>query len=175
MIAANGVGFSIVATSFLGEIRIMSFNFAPRGWAECNGQILQINQNQALFAMLGTMYGGDGERTFALPDLRGRVAMHVGAGFPQGQYGGEEAHTLSVSELPTHTHAVTAMTGAATTNVPTGNRLAVQTDVYAAPANAVALVPTTVTTVGGSQAHPNMQPFLGVKFCIATAGIFVHG
>jgi microcystin-dependent protein len=172
-IAANGVSSSTVGTPFLAEIRIMSLPFPPRNWADCNGQFLPINQNQALFALLGTMYGGNGQTNFALPDLRGRVAMHVGSGFVQGQTGGETAHTLTISELPTHTHAVTAQTGDATTNDPAGNRLAVENDLYAAPANAVALVPSAVTNMGGSQAHENRQPFLGLRFCIAiTAGIF---
>ena len=151
----------------------MSFGFAPRGWAQCNGQLLPINQNQALFLLLGTMYGGDGRVNFALPDLRGRVAMHTGNGFTLGSRGGEAAHTLSLNELPTHTHAVTAMAGAGTTNVPTGNRLAVADDLYAAPANAVALAPSTVSNTGGSQPHENRQPFLTLMFCMAiSAGIF---
>jgi microcystin-dependent protein len=155
-----------VGTPFLAEIRLMSFNFAPMGWAQCNGQFLPINQNQALFSLLGTTYGGNGQTTFALPDLRGRVAMHVGPGFAQGQAGGANAHTVTQSEMPTHTHAETAMTGAATTNVPTGNRLAVANNVYAPAANLVPLVASAVGNVGGSQAHENRQPFLALTFCI---------
>lgn len=150
----------------------MSFNFAPKGWAQCNGQFLPINQNQALFSLLGTMYGGNGQTTFALPDLRGRVAMHQGAAFTVGQAGGETAHTLTQSELPTHLHPVTAMTGAATTNAPADNRLAVGTSLYAPAANLVGLVPSAVSSVGGSQAHENRQPYLALSFCIALNGIF---
>ncbi|HUQ05937.1 MAG TPA: tail fiber protein [Kofleriaceae bacterium] len=156
-----------MGTPFLAEIRLMSFNFAPQGWAQCNGQFLPINQNQALFSLLGTTYGGNGQTTFALPDLRGRVAMHVGPGFSQGQTGGEAAHTVTQIELPTHSHAVGALTGAATTNVPTGNRLAVANNQYAPATNLAALVPSTVTSVGGSQAHENRQPYLALMFCIA--------
>ncbi len=152
----------------------MSFNFPPKGWALCNGQLLPINQNQALFSLLGTMYGGNGQTTFALPDLRDRVPMHTDdASFVPGQVGGETAHTVTVSELRTHTHAVTALTGAGTTNVPTGNRLAVDNNLYAAAANPVALVASAVTNTGGSQAHENRQPFLALTFCIAIGvGIF---
>ncbi len=168
----NRVSSFVVGTPFLAEIRIVSFNYAPRGWAECNGQLLPINQNQALFSLLGTTYGGDGRVNFALPDLRGRVAMHTGASFTQGQVGGETAHTLTTAELPTHTHPVTALTGAATTNAPAGNRLAVQDNLYAPPANLVTLEPSAVTSIGGSQPHENRQPYLAVKFCIALIGIF---
>jgi microcystin-dependent protein len=152
----------------------MSFNFAPRGWAECNGDVILINQNQALFALLGTTYGGDGQTTFALPDLRGRVPMHTdNSNFLQGQIGGETAHTLTMSELPIHTHGVTAMTGAGTTTTPAGNRLAVDNNLYAAAANPVVLVASAVTSTGGSQAHENLQPFLALTFCIAiTTGFF---
>jgi microcystin-dependent protein len=151
----------------------MGFGFAPRGWAQCNGQFLPINQNQALFSLLGTMYGGNGQTTFALPDLRRRVSIHTsGSSFVQGQVGGEVAHTLTMSELTTHTHPVTAMSGVGTTNIPTGNRLAVDNNVYAAAANPVALVASAVTSTGGSQAHENRQPFLALLFCIALTGIF---
>jgi microcystin-dependent protein len=163
----------IVGTPFLGEIKLMSFNFAPRGWAMCNGQFLPINQNQALFSLLGTMYGGNGQTTFALPNLQGRVPVHTDNGsFVLGQAGGESAHTVTMSELPTHTHAVMATTAAGTTNVPTGNRFAVEANLYAATANQVALVASAVTTVGGSQAHENRQPYLALTFCIALQGIF---
>jgi microcystin-dependent protein len=151
----------------------MSFNFAPRGWAQCNGQLLPINQNQALFSLLGTMYGGDGRVNFALPDLRGRVMVHTdNSAFLQGQAGGEASHVLTLSELTTHTHAVTAMTGAGTTNDPTGTRFAVDNNLYAATANPVALVSSAVTTIGGSQAHENRQPYLALMFCIALSGSF---
>jgi microcystin-dependent protein len=151
----------------------MAFSFAPSGWAQCNGQLLPINQNQALFALLGTMYGGNGQTTFALPDLRRRVSIHTdGGSFVQGQVGGEDAHTLITSELTTHTHPVTAMSGVGTTNIPADNRLAVDNNVYAAAAKPVALVASAVTITGGSQAHENRQPFLALLFCIALTGIF---
>jgi microcystin-dependent protein len=170
----NSVRSHIVGTPFLAEIRIMSFNFPPRGWAQCNGQFLPINQNQALFSLLGTMYGGNGQTTFALPDLRGRVPMHTdnNAGFVQGQLGGEAAHTVTVSELPTHTHDVMALGAAGSSSTPSGNRLAVDNNLYAAAANQVTLVASAVSNIGGSQAHENRQPFLALMFCIAITGIF---
>jgi len=162
-----------MAEPFLSEIRIMSFVFAPRGWALCNGQLLPINQNQALFSLLGTTFGGDGQVNFALPDLRGRTPIHVGGGHTLGQRGGEQAHTLSIAELPTHTHALVATTADGSTPVPTNNLLADSpSQLYAAPANLVALQPASVTSTGGSQAHLNMQPFLTLSFCIALQGIF---
>jgi microcystin-dependent protein len=163
----------IVGTPFLGEIKLMSFNFAPRGWAQCNGQFLPINQNQALFSLLGTMYGGNGQTTFALPNLQGRVPVHTDNGsFVVGQAAGESSHTLTITELPTHSHAVMATIATGTTNVPTGNRLAVEGNLYAAATNPVALVASSVATVGGSQAHENRQPYLALTFCIALQGIF---
>lgn len=162
-----------MATPFLGEIKIVSFGYAPQGWAFCNGQFLPINQNQALFSLLGTMYGGNGQTTFALPDLRGRVAMHTDFNdYIQGQIGGSASHTLTTSELPAHSHMVSGMPDAGTTNNPSGVRLAVQNNVYAPAANLVGLAPSTVSSVGGSQAHENRQPFLGLQFCIALTGIF---
>ena len=154
----------------------MSFVFAPKGWALCNGQLLPINQNQALFSLLGTTFGGDGRVNFALPDLRGRTPLHVGSGHTLGERGGEQAHTLSIAELPTHTHVLNGTTAAATTGNPAGNLLA-QTDattgdVYGAPANLVAMAPQAIGNTGGSQAHLNMQPFLTLSFCIALQGIF---
>ena len=151
----------------------MSFNFPPKSWALCNGQFLPINQNQALFSLLGTTYGGNGQTTFALPDLRGRVAMHTdSASFPQGPGGGETAHTVTLSELPTHIHPVTAVNGVGTDSTPANNRLAVGNNLYAGAANLVALVPSSVTNAGGSQAHENRQPYLVLSFCIALTGIF---
>ena len=161
-----------MAEPFLSEIRIMSFVFAPRGWALCNGQLLPINQNQALFSLLGTTFGGDGRVNFALPDLRGRVPIHVGSGHTLGERGGEQAHTLSIAELPTHTHVLQAQSGNATTNSPSGALLANSTAVYHSPSSLVALSPSSVTNTGGSQAHLNMQPFLTLSFCIALQGIF---
>jgi microcystin-dependent protein len=161
-----------MAEPFLSEIRIASFNFAPRGWAMCNGQLLPINQNQALFSLLGTTFGGDGEVNFALPDLRARTPIHVGSGHTLGERGGEQAHTLSIAELPTHAHVLNGSSGAADTNVPTGAHLGAVNNGYTAAANLVSLSPAEIGNTGGSQAHLNMQPFLTLTFCIALQGIF---
>lgn len=164
-----------MAEPFLSEVRIMSFVFAPKGWALCNGQLLPINQNQALFSLLGTTFGGDGRVNFALPDLRGRTPIHVGSGHTLGERGGEQAHTLSISELPTHTHVLNATSNQATTSTSgTGVMLAKSTgaNLYAADTNLQAMAPNAITPVGGSQAHLNMQPFLTLSFCIALQGIF---
>jgi microcystin-dependent protein len=165
-----------MAEPFLSEIRIMSFVFAPKGWALCNGQLLPINQNQALFSLLGTTFGGDGRVNFALPDLRGRTPIHVGSGHTLGEKGGEQAHTLSIAELPTHTHVLNASTQAANASPPTpvNNILADSApgQAYGPPNSLVAMNPGSVTNVGGSQAHLNMQPFLTLNFCIALQGIF---
>ena len=162
-----------MAEPFLAEIRIVSFGFPPRGWALCDGQLLPINQNQALFSLLGTTYGGNGQTTFGLPDLRARTPIHTGSGHTLGERGGEQAHTLGVAELPTHTHEVRASTsasgGAAT---PNGNYLGGANNAYHAAASLTSLQPATVTTVGGSQAHLNLQPFLTLNFSIALQGIF---
>jgi microcystin-dependent protein len=161
-----------MAEPFLSEIRVMSFNFAPKGWAQCNGQLLPINQNQALFSLLGTVYGGDGRVNFGLPDLRGRTPIHVGDSHTLGERGGEQAHTLSMSEVPTHTHVMNGSSTAAETNTPTTNAyLGGVANAYGPPTNLVALNPA-VTAVGGSQGHLNMQPYLTLNFCIALQGIF---
>lgn len=165
-----------MAEPFLSETRIMSFSFAPKGWAMCNGQFLPINQNQALFSLLGTTFGGDGRVNFALPDLRGRTPIHVGSGHTLGERGGEQAHTLSISEIPTHQHALNNTNQAVSTNIPAagislGNTAPNQ--VYnASGQNLVAMNPASVSNIGGSQAHLNMQPFLALNFCIALQGIF---
>jgi microcystin-dependent protein len=156
-----------MAEPFLSEIRIMSFVFAPKGWALCDGQLMPINQNQALFSLLGTTFGGDGRVNFALPDLRGRAPIHVGSGHTLGERGGEQAHTLSIAELPTHTHVLQGSSTAAGTNSPSNAVLAASTGVYHAPSTLTALNPGSVTNVGGSQPHLNMQPFLTLSFCIA--------
>ena len=164
-----------MAEPFLSEIRIMSFEFAPKGWALCNGQLLPINQNQALFSLLGTTYGGDGRVNFALPDLRARVPIHVGSGHTLGERGGEAAHTLSIAETPSHVHTMAASSSAAGGSAtPNSNYLGGGNNVYAPP-NAGALTalhPASITNTGGSQAHLNLQPFLGLSFCIALQGIF---
>jgi microcystin-dependent protein len=158
---------------FLGEIRIFSFNFAPKGWAQCNGQFLPINQNQPLFSLLGTTYGGNGQTTFALPDLRGQVPIHVGSGHTQGEKGGEQAHTLTISEMPLHTHIAQASSNNGNTQDAAGNVLGVVPGrLYTDPPANTTLSPSTITSVGGSQAHLNMQPFLTLTFGIALIGIF---
>jgi microcystin-dependent protein len=166
-----------MAEPFLSEIRIMSFNFPPKGWAFCNGQFLPINQNQALFSLLGTTYGGNGQTTFALPDLRGRIPIHVGVGFTLGQAGGQTSHTLTMSEMPAHTHFVNASSSQGNAQNPnfggTGNLLAQDPgNVYGPPQNLTALNAGSVSNVGGSQPHENMQPYLALNFCIALVGIF---
>jgi len=161
-----------MAEPFLSEIRIMSFVFAPKGWALCNGQLLPINQNQGLFSLLGTTFGGDGRVNFALPDLRARAPIHVGSGHTLGERGGEQAHTLSVAELPTHTHLVQASSANGSTNNPSNDLLGAAANFYSSPTNLTTLQPGTVTNVGGSQAQLNMQPFLTLSFCIALQGIF---
>ena len=161
-----------MAEPFLAEIRLMSFVFPPKGWALCNGQLLPINQNQALFSLLGTTFGGDGRVNFALPDLRGRTPIHVGGSHTLGERGGEQAHTLSVAELPTHTHTLTASASDADTVWPTDNVVGRSSQLYGPPAQLSALDPSSGSSTGGSQAHLNMQPFLTLSFCIALQGIF---
>lgn len=161
-----------MAEPFLSEIRIMSFGFPPKGWAFCNGQLLPINQNQGLFSLLGTTFGGDGRVNFALPDLRGRIPIHVGSGHTLGERGGEQAHTLSISEIPTHTHVLSGSPSNASVPSPVSNVLAAANNVYNTPSNLTTLNPSSITNVGGSQAHLNMQPFLTLNFSIALQGIF---
>lgn len=162
-----------MAEPFLSEVRIMSFVFPPKGWALCNGQLLPINQNQALFSLLGTTFGGDGRVNFALPDLRGSTPIHVGSGHTLGERGGEQAHTLSIAELPTHTHLLNANSGTGSATTPVGAVLAkAPANLYGSPTSLVAMQPSSVLNVGGSQAHLNMQPFLTLSFCIALQGIF---
>jgi microcystin-dependent protein len=163
-----------MAEPFLAEIRLMSFVFPPKGWALCNGQLLAINTNQALFSLLGTMYGGDGRVNFGLPNLQGRVPMHMGSGHTLGEVGGQQAVTLSTSQIPTHVHVMSATNTNGTQINPSGNLLAGSPNqlYHAADNNLTPLNPATVANVGGSQAHLNMQPFLTLSFCIALQGIF---
>lgn len=163
-----------MGTPFMSEIKIVGFNFPPKGWAECNGQFLPINQNQALFSLLGTMYGGNGQTTFALPDFRGRVPVHIGSGITQGQAGGQEFHTVTQSEMPAHNHFVQASNTLATTGSPGGNLLGVNNVPLYGPmaGNLTTLYPATVSNVGGSQPHENRQPFLVLNFIIALQGAF---
>jgi microcystin-dependent protein len=163
-----------MAEPFLSEIRMTSFGFAPKGWALCNGQLLPINQNQALFSLLGTTYGGDGRVNFALPDLQGRVPIHMGAGATLGQKAGEQAHTLAIAEIPTHTHTLNGSSSNAAQPIPTGNLLARQAPAnpYIAPTALNTMNAGSVPVTGGSQPHTNMQPYLTLNFCIALQGIF---
>ncbi len=157
---------------FLSEIKIVSFNFAPKGWALCNGQFLPINQNQALFALLGTVYGGNGQTTFALPNLRGNVPIHMGNGHTLGEKAGSTSVTININQLPTHVHSAGATSALADTTASTGNLLAGVNNGYAAPAALTALIPSTISNVGGSQPHNNMMPYLVLNFIIALQGIF---
>lgn len=154
---------------------MVGFDFAPRGWALCDGQILPISQNQSLYSLLGTTYGGDGRTSFALPDLRGRTPIHVGEGHREGQKSGEETHQITVNEMPQHKHIVNASHDNATSSSPNGRSLAgARERTYAAydNANKVAMAPDFLANAGGSQAHENMQPYLTLNFCIAIQGLF---
>jgi microcystin-dependent protein len=157
---------------FMGELRLMSFNFAPKSWAQCTGQFLPINQNQALFSLLGTTYGGNGQTTFALPDLRGRVPLHIGQGFAQGQAAGEEFHALTPGEMPQHVHRLSATSADANQPNPTNAILASSNNAYTSFASPTSLDPSSVTSVGGGQPHENRQPSLVLNWCIALQGIF---
>jgi microcystin-dependent protein len=160
---------------FLSELKIVSFNFAPQGWAFCNGQLLPINQNQALFALLGTTYGGNGQTNFALPDLRGRVPIHFGNGHTLGEKAGTESVTVNIQQMPTHIHVARASANDANTNIPDNTVLlagSAPNDLYTGAAALTALTPSTITNVGGSQPHENRQPFLTLNYIIALQGIF---
>jgi microcystin-dependent protein len=163
---------------YLGQIAVFGFNFNPRGYALCNGQLLPINQNQALFSLLGTTYGGNGIQTFALPNLQSRVAVGAGQGpglssYSLGQVGGEENHTLLQSEMPQHVHALQASNVAGATPSPSGASLAQpSTKMYSTATSLTALAPASIATAGGSQPHSNIQPYLIINFCIALQGIF---
>lgn len=159
-----------MGTPFLGEIRVFSFGFAPKGWVQCTGQVLQIAQNQALFSLLGTTYGGNGQTNFALPNFTGRMPLHFGAGFALGQSGGETAHTLNASETA-HGHVASGMTGPRVGTNPAGAVLA-SGDMFGAGPATAALATTALDSVGGSQPHTNMQPYLALNICISIQGIF---
>jgi len=173
-----------MAEPFLSEIRIFSFNFAPKGWATCNGQLLPINQNQALFSLLGTTYGGNGQTNFALPNLQGKAPLHFGDGFNLGETGGEYAHTVTMNELPTHVHgfSINSCVASAAANAsvasPAGaywandGKTAYSTQDPNNQINTGAMHPSTVSNIGGSQPHNNTQPYLTLNFCIALQGIF---
>jgi len=161
-----------MSTPFIAEIKIISWNFPPKGWAFCNGQMLPINQNQALFSILGTMYGGNGQTTFGLPDFRGRAPVHQGSGFEVGQAGGQEFHTITAGETPAHNHPVNGQTAPGTVNTPQGNFLAnSNVSPYRGDTNTT-FAPALISNVGGSQPHENRQPFLVLNFVIALIGIF---
>lgn len=161
-----------MSTPFLSEIKIVSFGFAPKGWALCNGQLLPINQNQGLFSLLGTTYGGDGRVNFGLPNLQGRTPIHFGSGHTLGERGGEQAHTLSIAEIPQHVHVASASQNNGTQAFGTNATLGGASNLYNTGTNLTSLTPQTIGNVGGSQPHQNMQPFLTLTFCIALQGIF---
>jgi microcystin-dependent protein len=160
-----------MAEPFLGEIRSFSFGLIPRGWLACQGQMLPVQQNQALFSLLGVTYGGNGVTVFGLPDLRGRVPLHLSPTYPLGAAGGEANHTLTMNEMPMHTHAVQASAETATLIPPQGNAWPQSADSYSAAPD-VAMGSGALSTAGGSQAHANMQPYLPISFCIAIQGIY---
>jgi len=157
---------------FLGEIKIISWNFPPKGWTFCNGQLLPINQNQALFSILGTTYGGDGRTTFGLPNLQGRSPVHVGNGIILGEMGGETSHTLNISELPAHTHTPVGSSNAVSQPGPAGNLWATKANDFSPSADGNVMNPACITVVGGNQPHENMSPYLVLNFIIALQGIF---
>jgi microcystin-dependent protein len=167
-----------MSEQFLGEIKLLSFVFPPKGWALCNGQLLPIAQNQALFSLLGTTYGGDGRVTFALPNLQGRVPVAAGQGpgldnYTQGQTGGETAHTLSLNEWVNHSHTLNGTRADGNSPVPTGKLSAVGTEAYSQGGPDTAMSPSTIAASNpGSQPHENRQPFLTLNFVIALQGIF---
>lgn len=162
-----------MSTPFLSEIKIVSFNFAPKGWALCNGQLLPINQNQALFSLLGTTYGGNGQTTFALPNLRGQVPTHMGQGHTLGEQAGSTSVTLNQSQMPQHLHLMQASSQSGNQLTAANGVLAnVAAKIYNDPNSLTTLAPNSVSNVGGSQPHNNMMPYLVLNFIIALQGIF---
>ncbi|HET9441754.1 MAG TPA: tail fiber protein [Acidimicrobiales bacterium] len=163
-----------MAQPYVGEIRMFAGNFAPAGWMFCEGQLLPISENETLFQLIGTTYGGDGESTFALPDLRGRIPMHQGNGFILAETGGAEEITLTVSQIPAHNHPMLASTAVATQSSPAGTVVAQSTaaDLFIEDVPNVNLADTAVAPVGGSQPHTNFQPYLCVDFIISLFGLF---
>lgn len=161
-----------MSEQYLAEIRIVSFNFPPKGWAFCNGQILTIQQNQALFSLLGTTYGGNGVQTFALPDLRGRVPIHFGNEITLGASGGESAHTLTVSEMPTHKHVPLGNNSPADSGTPVNNVWAANSSQPYGTGTDATMSAAALANAGGSQPHNNLQPSLVLNFVIALVGIF---
>jgi microcystin-dependent protein len=161
-----------MATPYLGEIKIVAFNFPPKGWAFCNGQLLPINQNQALFAILGTTYGGNGIQTFALPNFQGSVPIHVGGGFNLGETGGAATNTLTLAAMPSHGHAASAAPVAADQPAPGGNLWADTTNGYSTASPNATMSPAGVGAAGGGQPYDNFPPYLVLSFIIALVGIF---
>lgn len=163
-----------MAQPYVGEIRMFAGNFAPAGWMFCQGQLLPISENETLFQLIGTTYGGDGQSTFALPDLRGRLPVHQGSGFVLAQAGGAETVTLTVSQIPTHAHPLLASTDIATQSAPAGAVAAQSSaaDLYIADTPNVSLAPAALAPTGGSQPHANLQPYLCISFIISLFGIF---
>ena len=157
---------------FLSEIKVVSFNFPPKGWALCNGQLLPINQNQALFALLGTVYGGNGQTNFALPNLRGRVPVHEGNGHNLGEAAGSTAVTVNIQQLPTHNHFQQSQPAAGNQLPAVGAFFSQTSNMYRTADNLIAINPATIGSVGGSQPHNNMMPYLVLNFIIALQGIF---
>jgi microcystin-dependent protein len=161
-----------MAEPFIGELRCVGFNFPPKGWALCNGQLLQISQNQALFSILGTTYGGDGRTTFGLPNLQGSTPIHTGSGFPLGQKAGEANHSLLISEIPQHSHLPNGSTGNSDASTPAGHFWGSNGLSSYSPTNPSVAIPNAIANNGGGQAHPNTQPYLVINIIIALQGIF---